>query len=45
MGSGRETRRGRGELTLRSGNGEFEFRDLWKQLNGAKETNSVSVCC
>jgi len=26
--------------------GDFNFRgDLWKQLDGAKETNSVTDCC
>jgi len=42
MSSGRETRRERGE--------EWEWNlnfsgDLWNQLDGAKETNSVSDCC
>ncbi len=28
------------------GMGDFNFRgDLWKQLDGAKETNSVTDCC
>jgi len=39
MSSGRETRRGRGEEM----EWNLNFRgDLWNQLDGAKETNSVS---